>query len=333
MTSDQKAALLALAQHLAYTDSSSSQYYSALSSALSSGENIDDLTSDQKEALLQLMEQATYVTPLPEIYLGALSDALFASSGDHDSYNPPIGPDVQLPVSHSVIFKAGNSGYKNAMTDWHIVPTSRPVISPPAVKTNYVDVPGANSSIDFTEALRGFPVYQNRTGSIEFVVLHEYWSSWISTYQTVMEYLHGKKIKMWLEDDPDYYYEGRFAVNTWKSNKDYSRITIDYNVSPFKMENNVTTKTSTNGASVVIPGSQVGDMPLCPGISSTKNGLQYEFLNPNINRVVTWTNVPYAEEKTNPKVVMTSGGNNNTFNFRNGSGTYTTTITYRRGYL
>ena len=37
-----------------------------------------------------------------------------------------------------------------------------------------------------------------------------------------------------LEDEPDYYYEGRFQVNAWKSDKNYSRISIEYNVSPYK---------------------------------------------------------------------------------------------------
>lgn len=240
---------------------------------------------------------------------------------------------TDVPIEYSVIFKSPTGPYINTWDDWHIVPTTRPAVSPPAVKANYVEVPGANGSIDFTDALRGFPVYQNRTGSIEFVVLHEYWPSWIDTYHTIMGYLHGRRIKMYLGSDPNYYYEGRFSVNNWKTNKDYSRITIDYNVDPFKMEDSVTTKTST-GASIVIAGSQVGDMPICPGISTGKSGIEYKFENQNISRLVDWTAVPFGEEKTNPKVVMTSGNSNNTFTFRNtGSGSYTITITYRRGYL
>ena len=39
-----------------------------------------------------------------------------------------------------------------------------------------------------------------------------------------------------LEDDPSYYYEGRFAVNAWKSNKERSSITVDYDVNPYKKD-------------------------------------------------------------------------------------------------
>lgn len=228
---------------------------------------------------------------------------------------------------HSVTF-----GTKNTWDDWHIVPSSRPVISPPSVKTNYVEVPGANGSIDFTEALRGFPVYQNRTGSIEFIVLHDYWNSWANTYHTIMSHLHGKRMRMILEDDPNYYYEGRFSVNNWKSDRDYSKITIDYTVDPFKMENSVTTKTST-GSAITIPGSQIGDMPICPAISANKSGVSYTFTNQNIGNVVGSTEItPVGEETKNPLIVMTSGGSNNQFAF-SGSGSYTVTIKYRRGYL
>jgi hypothetical protein len=53
-----------------------------------------------------------------------------------------------------------------------------------------------------------------------------------------MNYLHGKSMRLVLEDDPYHYYEGRFSVNSWASNADYSNITIDYNVKPYKYEQN-----------------------------------------------------------------------------------------------
>lgn len=38
-----------------------------------------------------------------------------------------------------------------------------------------------------------------------------------------------------LEDDPTYYYSGRFSVNAWKSDAQRSQIVIDYEVGPYKM--------------------------------------------------------------------------------------------------
>lgn len=131
---------------------------------------------------------------------------------------------------HSVTF-----GDKNTYDDWHLVPSSRPLFAPPPVKTNYVDLPGTNGKLDLTDVLNGRPVYDNRTGSMEFIVLNGY-GEWQNRYSEISNYLHGKKMKAVLEDDPAWYYEGRFSVNEWRSEKDWSRIVIDYNVYPYKKE-------------------------------------------------------------------------------------------------
>ena len=131
---------------------------------------------------------------------------------------------------HSVIF-----GDKNTWDDWHLVPESRPVFLPPDVKTNYVDIPGADGHLDLTEALVGEPLYKNRSDSITFYVANGYWS-WEEAYSTIMNYLHGQKMRAYLEDDPGFYYEGRFSVNTWRSEKHRSEIVINYDISPYKID-------------------------------------------------------------------------------------------------
>lgn len=133
-----------------------------------------------------------------------------------------------LRVPHSI-----NFGNKNTWDDWHLAPSSRPLFNPPSVKTKIVDIPGANGSLDLTEALTGLPVYENRSGTIEFYVMNDYWE-WYDAYSTIMNYLHGRTMMAVLEDDPMYYYKGRFSVNSWNSDKDYSKISIDYSVDPFK---------------------------------------------------------------------------------------------------
>lgn len=131
---------------------------------------------------------------------------------------------------HSITF-----GDKNTWDDWHLMPSSRPVFNPPSTKTHYVDIPGANGKIDLTESLTGYPVYENRTGSFEFIVANGY-QDWDVLYSKIMNYLHGNKMRAYLEDEPYFYYEGRFEVNQWKSDKYYSIIVIDYDVYPYKKE-------------------------------------------------------------------------------------------------
>jgi hypothetical protein len=136
---------------------------------------------------------------------------------------------------HSVTFIIGNSEIKkNTWSSWHLIPTSRPVFNPPAVKTEYVDVPNSDGVIDFTESLTNSPTYKYREGSIEFIVENGH-QRWSDLYSEIMNVLHGKYGKAILEDDPNYYYEGRFFVNGWKSDTHWSLITIGYKVKPQKI--------------------------------------------------------------------------------------------------
>lgn len=129
---------------------------------------------------------------------------------------------------HSIFFDSWNT-----FDDWHLVPLSRPLFAPPSVKTTTISVPGANGTIDVSEILTGYPVYDNRKGSIDFTVLNGY-GEWYERYSTISNILHGQKMRAVLEDELDYYYEGRFTINSWKSDKDRSKITIDYDVNPYK---------------------------------------------------------------------------------------------------
>ena len=129
---------------------------------------------------------------------------------------------------HSITF-----GDKNTWDDWHIVPSSRPVFSPPPLKKKLLDIPGADGSVDLSESLTGYPVYENREGSFEFIVMNDY-KEWYEVYSDIMDFLHGQTMRAILEDDKEYFYEGRFTVNEWRSDKDWSRIVIDYSVGPYK---------------------------------------------------------------------------------------------------
>ena len=130
-------------------------------------------------------------------------------------------------------------GDKNTWDDWHLIPATRPLFNPPTVKENMVNIPGGDGVLDLTASLAGRPTYNNRAGSWTFYVQNGF-KDWSTLYSEIMVYLHGQTFKAILEDDPAYFYEGRFSVNQWKSDKDYSQIVINYNVGPYKKEVNNT---------------------------------------------------------------------------------------------
>lgn len=124
-------------------------------------------------------------------------------------------------------------GEKNTWDDWHLIPASRPLVAPPQVKEISVDIPGGDGILDLTDSLAGRPTYTNRTGSWTFYVENGF-REWSDLFSEIMAYLHGREFKMTLEDDPDYFYEGRFSVNEWRSEKNWSTIVINYSVGPYK---------------------------------------------------------------------------------------------------
>ena len=130
---------------------------------------------------------------------------------------------------HSITF-----GDKNTWDDWHLVPTSRPVFNPPKQKSLFMDIPGGDGLEDLSEIVSGEPLYSNREGSFEFVVMNGY-HDLSELYSDIMDYLHGQSMNVSLEDDPAFYYVGRFTVNQWKSDKNWSKIVIDYTVAPYKL--------------------------------------------------------------------------------------------------
>lgn len=138
----------------------------------------------------------------------------------------------------------GSNGV-DTFDDWRLVPESRPLISPPEVKTEYIEVPGADGALDYTEALAGIK-YKNREGSWTFYVLNEIapvhgpFMKWNDLYSLILRTIHGKRKRVWLESDLDYYYTGRIFVDQWNSDKDYSKITLKYNLDPWKYPMNTT---------------------------------------------------------------------------------------------
>lgn len=231
---------------------------------------------------------------------------------------------------HSITF-----GNKNTWDDWHLIPTSRPVINPPGLNANMVEIPGMDGSYDMTEWLAGRPIYKDRSGSLEFAVANDY-TSWEVAYSEISNYLHGQKMRVVLEDDPGFYYEGRMTVNKWKSDKWYSIITINYVLAPWKKAIistsepwlwdpfNFRTGVIQNYSSYTVSGSATINVvgmrqPIAPTIISSA-AMVVTFKGQNYNLV--------AGRNYFPTMIFDEGNNSLTF-----TGTGTITIDYTGGSL
>ncbi len=135
-------------------------------------------------------------------------------------------------------------------------------IAPAKAKTNYLEIEGADGSLDLTEAL-GEVKFADRTGSLTFYVLPT--DNWEEKKKLVSNILNGLQCKMTLDKDPNYYYFGRFTVNNYKSDKMLRQIIVDYRLHPYKYKQNVTTKTLASGTHTIV----CERMPVVPKITTT----------------------------------------------------------------
>lgn len=124
-------------------------------------------------------------------------------------------------------------GEFHSYKDFGLVPTSKPVVNLPSPKLEYLDIPGRQGEIDITESLTGEVVYEMRTGSFEFIVSDI--EKWQEVYRKLLSTVHGKRTNLILDTEKDYVYQkGRLWVSEFKSDKNYSLITLDYKLDPYK---------------------------------------------------------------------------------------------------
>lgn len=127
-------------------------------------------------------------------------------------------------------------GTKNSYKDFGLILTSKD-IGLPEPKMEKVDVPGADGVIDLAELLTDDVKYKQRKLQFTFTVIDPI-NVWSTTLSKVTNYLHGRKLKILLDWDKNFYYEGRCKVNQFKTNKRLATIAVDAEVAPYKLEVN-----------------------------------------------------------------------------------------------
>lgn len=124
-------------------------------------------------------------------------------------------------------------GGKHSFRNYHLLPTAQPQISPPAVNTYYVNVPGADGSLDLTEVLTGYVTYGDRTGEFSYQIYAPR-SEWYDIYNTLVHDLHGKKMDVILDEDAQYYYNGRLSVGNLQAGKNSAKVRISGTFSAYQ---------------------------------------------------------------------------------------------------
>lgn len=114
----------------------------------------------------------------------------------------------------------------------------------PQPKTKMINVPGANSYLDLTEALSGEVKYENRKLRFKFV-LYSYRHLlrpmprvfWQSVIDDIVQHIHGKRLEIQPTWD-ECWYEGRCTINEYLTDKKTATVVIDCDCSSYKIRKN-----------------------------------------------------------------------------------------------
>lgn len=210
-------------------------------------------------------------------------------------------------------------GGVHSYRDLHLV--QNPVnVEPAKPKLNFIDVPGADGSKDFTESPAGRVVYNTRKITWTFKLYPG--DNWAAKYTQVSNAINGRACKITLDDDPDYYYQGRVSVDKHASDSILHTITVVATCQPYKLrqaETNLTFSLTTSNRTMSLTNER---MAVVPTITLTAAA------------VLTWAGKSYTLAAGTHKVldiVLTEG--NNSLQAKTSSGTGTISIKYQKGAL
>lgn len=111
----------------------------------------------------------------------------------------------------------------------------------PPVKIYTVPIDGGDGELDLTEYFGG-PQFGNRTLEFTFAVVDDIWG----LSRTAQQALHGKKFRITLDDDPEFYYLGRVSVDDWSVIRRLNgTLEITCNCDPYKYTQAVTVISGT----------------------------------------------------------------------------------------
>ena len=141
-------------------------------------------------------------------------------------------------------------------------------ITTPAVKENYVDIPGGNSSLDLTEAVSGV-AFSDGQIAFKFTFFNQ------DDRSRMKNDLHGRRMKIILEREPEYFYDGRLLCKDGEYAGKISELYIDARIAPYKQERQVTVHTEEihSAREIILFNDR---MPAMPAITVTGNiGIAY----------------------------------------------------------
>ena len=126
-------------------------------------------------------------------------------------------------------------------------------ISPAKRKEVKQDIPGRNGKLDYSEALTGFPTFENRTIKLELSVIDSDIAHCRTKINALKNYIHGVNLDVVFPDDSDFYYSGVWAVDEDRKNPSCIDVTLTCDAFPYRrrLKDTVITKTLSTSETTI----------------------------------------------------------------------------------
>lgn len=138
-------------------------------------------------------------------------------------------------------------------------------VEPAQPKTEYLDLPGADGSVDLTEALGLGVLYNDRV--IKWTTALRPGADWSETMSAVSDAVNGLRMERICVDGSGFYYTGRVTVTSHRTDRLLKQITLEARCAPFRqLDHDAEVTATTTGAQVSV---NVGPRP---GTVTVENG-------------------------------------------------------------
>ena len=151
-------------------------------------------------------------------------------------------------------------GSFHSYRDFHLILKPKEMAAP-AVKVRKIDIEGADSSLDYTDFF-GEAKYEDVTHKFDFSTTVPQ-SEFLSLYSQIKNAIHGKKMRIILDDDPLFYYLGRVSVSPFTTDRNIGLVSIECDCEPYKLkiDKTVVSKAVTGSASIILVNSRKRAVP------------------------------------------------------------------------
>ena len=202
----------------------------------------------------------------------------------------------------------------NTWHDWRLTLTAKDV-TPPELKTNYIDLGGVSGTLDLSEALTGEVAYNDRTVTASFWTSEGTFQERVVLFRDIIAALHGKKVQIIEPDDQEHYFLGRVRVKSQTFDQVHAELVIEAVCDPWRYAVEETVRTvEVDGPEDVVLRND-GVRTVCPDLLVTGT-VEFAFNGATVTLAPGAYKLTDLKLKQGSNVLRLSGSGSVTFTYR-----------------